>query len=813
MKTVFLSSLILLSHSVMSQAGAGILTGKITDKNNEPIFWANVTIKSQNDSISYNVDLTDSATFEFNELPDGVYNVQVSAEGYEPYSSPSFKLSTYLHMHSIQLKEQADLMDEVVVAARKNAVDIGAGKTVLNLDQSITGAGSSIFEVLKTAPNVSVDMNDRIIIKGNQTAAIFIDGKPALVSGEDLANLLKSMPADAVDKLEIITHAGASQDAATAGGVINIKTKRGKYQGWNGNAVVNFGQGKYEKYGAGFNLNYKKDRFSLYSNYAYSFKYFYNHLVLDRSFLSTDASDYGRQLFKYNQDNFALYDINNHMVTLGGDYKLTEATSIGFGANFNSNMMHPSINSSSEALDGNNKVLYQYATKGRHKNNMSNYGYNANFSHQFNDAGQSITMDVDYARFDSQTDQMFATHYTPVDKAIVMDDYLLRSDMSGYTDIAAIKADYMQPFGGKHRLALGVKLSKAVSDNNPQFFEWKNNEYELDSKRSNHFIYNEYIYAAYASTNINHNKWKHDIGLRWEYTQALWEQKAYQSKFKNAYHNLFPSVSSEYSITDKHQMALQLSRTIERPNYQQLNPFKYFVDKTTYREGNPYLQPSYYNSLQLTHIFNHNFRSTLGYGVSKNYIAGIMQPSEVEDSVTVQTSRNLDKMTYVGFTGTYTPRFKKWWYNNTSVEIYQARYTGNLANTPINAGRPTFNVTMSNQFLLPKGFTAELGGQYRHKELYTYLDLRESWALNVGVQKNVLKDRATIKLNIQDIFHRSYPRATTTYAGYLEHFTAERETRIANISFSYRFGNQANAIRKRASGAEEEIRRAAQSGQ
>lgn len=809
MKTVLLSAFFLATNSLTSIAGPGILTGKITDQNNEPIFWANVTIQSQTDSATFSVNLTDSATFELNSLPQGVYHIQVNAAGFETYISPSFNFNTYHHLNPIQLKEQSDILDEVIVIDRKNALNLSAGKTVVNVDQSIVGAGSSIFDVLKTAPNVTVDMNDRISIKGNQSATILIDGKPSSVSGEDLANLLRSIPADAVDQLEIITHTGASQDAANAGGVINIKTKRGKYKGWNGSGAANLGQGKYEKYGASVNVNFKNDRLSFYTNYAYNFKYFYNHLVLDRSFLSTDASDFGRQLFMYKQDNFALYDINNHLVNLGANLKLATATTIGVAATFNANVMHPSINSTSSALDENSNTLYLFDTKGNHKNNLSNFSYNANLSHLLDEKGQRLNLDLDYARFESQSNQMFATHYTPVNPAIIMEDYLLKSDMSGYTDIAALKIDYSKPINKTNNLDIGLKISHAVSDNRPQFFEWNNNQYELDLKRSNHFVYDEYIYAAYATSNIQYRKWKHNLGVRWEYTRASWEQKAYGTKFHNAYHNFFPSLSSEYTVTDKHQLALQLSRSIERPNYQQLNPFKYFVDRTTYREGNPYLQPSFYNSVQLNHIFNHSFSTSLSYGESRDYIAGLMQPSEVEDSVTVQTSRNLDKMIYVGLMGTYAPKLTNWWYNNTSIEIYQARYKGNLANTPINAARPTFNITMSNQIILPKGLTAELSGQYRHKELYSYLDLKESWALNLGLQKKVLNDKATLRVNVQDIFHRSYPRATTEYAGYLEQFTAERETRIATISFTYRFGNQSNAPRKRTSGAEEEMRRAA----
>jgi len=431
--------------------------------------------------------------------------------------------------------------------------------------------------------------------------------------------------------------------------------------------------------------------------------------------------------------------------------------------------------------------------------------------HSFDSTGRELGIDLDYAAFGNQSNQNFVTTYKYVDPNQSQPDYYLKSDLTGITQIRSFKADYVHPLKNNLRVEAGVKTSFVTADNEPLFYVKTTGPYYSDSTRTNHFIYNENINAPYVNANKDWEKFGVQFGLRMENTNIKFEQKATVQKFDTAYSytQLFPSLAVQYHVNPSNDLGLTLSRRIERPDYQQLNPFKYFVDKTTYREGYPRLNPASFYSVEISHIYKQRFVTTFTYGINKGIITEVIQPSESEDSVTVQTNKNLDEMLFVGLSGSYSFNITRWWSNVTNYNAYYARYKGNIANTPLNNGKPTFDFNTNNTFLLPKDFSAELGMWYQARQIYGYMDVQPVWMLNAGIQKNMFDKRATLRINIQDIFWKGYPSATSVYTGYKEDFTAERETRVANISFTYRFGKRTVAPNRRHnSGAEDEKRRA-----
>ena len=581
--------------------------------------------------------------------------------------------------------------------------------------------------------------------------------------------------------------------------------------GMNGTANVSYGQGIYPKYSAGLNVNYRNKKFNAYASYNYAQRYWFNHLMLDRRFLDTANND--AQQFRYDQDNYAVFDFKNHIANAGVDYSLSRKTTVGLSGNYVTNRFNPRADNASRALGENNQLLYYFNTTGRHRNFYYNYSANAFLKHAFDSSGRELSIDLDYAAFGNQSNQNFVTTYTTAEGNAYLPDYFLRSELTGKTDIKSVKADYTHPVSSGFKVDAGVKTSFVLADNEPLFFEKINDEYVLDPKRTNHFIYNENINAVYINTSNDWKKWATQIGLRLENTNAKWEQRTTSQKFDTSYTQLFPSVAVQYHLHPKHDLGMTLSRRIERPNYSQLNPFKYFIDKTTYREGYPYLYPASYYSAELSHTYNQRFITSFTCGVNKGYITEVIQPSDTEDSVTVQTNKNLDEMLFVGITGSYNFQITKWWSNVTNFNAYYARYKGNIANTPLDNGRPTFDVNTNNSFLLPHDFSAELGGWYQARQLYGYMDVQPTWMLNFGVQKHLFNKQATLRINVQDAFWTGYPRATSLYTGYREDFIAERETRTVNFAFTYHFGNKmVSPIRKHRSGAEDEKGRANSGG-
>lgn len=804
---LLLTALFLLYCTISNGQRFFTLSGNINDDKKEPLAGAYLMLLR--DTALFRTTVTDAdGKFTIEDVLAGDYKIRISLVGYENYVSDVIRVSGNMTLPEFSMKRKSGELQEVTIQGQKPFIEVKADKIVVNVENSIVSAGSSVMDVLQRSPGVNVDNNDNISLKGKQGVIIWIDGKPTPMQGVDLATVLRSMPSSSIDKIELISNPGARFDAAGSAGIINIKTKKDKRMGLNGTATLTYGQGKYPKYGAGTNLNYRNKKFNVYASYNYAQRYWFNHLMLNRKFLDTTGE--GKQLFRYNQDNYALFNFKNHIASAGVDYNLSAHTVIGASFSGSTNNFEPKADNASQALGNNDDLLYNFNTTGRHDNFYYNYAANLNLRHTFDTSGRELGIDADYAAFGNKSKQNFVTSYYSPDGGMYQPDYYLKSNLNGVTQIQSLKADYVHPLTKAMRLEAGVKTSLVKADNEPLFYEKVNGDYTLDLKRSNHFIYKENINAAYATLNKEWTKWSMQLGARVENTNAKWEQKTTGQQYDTSYTQLFPSLAFQYHLDPKHDLGVTFSRRIERPNYQQLNPFKYFIDKTTYREGYPYLQPASFYSMELSHTFNQRFVTTFTFGINRGIITEVIQPSDNEDSITVQTNKNLKQMTFVGLSGAYPFQITKWWSNVINFNIYYALYEGNIANTPLRNGKPTFDLNTSNTFLLPGDFSAELSLFYQARQIYGYMDVQPLWMLNAGVQKHLFNKRATVRLNIQDIFFKGYPRATSTYTGYQEDFIAERETRVANISLIYRFGkNTVAPVRKRSGGAEEEKNRAA----
>jgi len=788
-----------------------IVSGAIKDNKEEVAVGAYVLLMK--DTILIKTALTDAdGRYSFEDITTGAYHISASLMGYKVFSSDTFQLDASIQMPDLVLQQAGHALNEVVITSQKPFIEVKPDMLVVNVENSIVSAGSSVMDVLQRSPGVNVDNNDNISLKGKKGVIIWIDGRPTPMQGADLATVLRSMPSNAVDRIEIISNPGARYDAAGSAGIINIRTKKDKRFGMNGTASINYGQGKYPKYGAGISLNYRNKKVNVYGNYNYAYRYWFNHLKLDRRFLDTTAGHKDEQQFRYVQDNYALFNFKNHIANAGVDYSISSSTSVGAAFSFSTNNFEPEVENHSQALGNSNTLLYDFNTIGRHDNYYYNYSGNLNFKHDFDSAGTNLSMDADYAAFGNTSRQNFVTNYVAPDGSEYLPDYYLRSNLNGVTTIQSLKADVTHPFKNGSKLEAGVKSSFAKADNNPLFYEMVDGSYELDPKRSNHFIYKENINAGYITFSKDGEKISTQIGARVENTNANWAQLTTDQKYDTSYVQLFPSIAAQYHLSPKHDIGLTLSRRIERPNYEQLNPFKYFIDKTTYREGYPYLKPASFYSIELSHTFDQKFVTTFTVGVNKGVIVEVIQPSETEDSVTVQTNKNLDQMTFVGLSGAYPFQFTKWWSNVTNINVYYALYQGNIANTPLRNGKPTFDLNTNNTFLLPNDFSMECGLYYQGRQLYGYLDVKPLWMLNMGVQKHLFHKKATVRFNIQDVFFKGYPAARSNYTGYQEDFVAIRETRVANLSFIYRFGKNTVAPAKRRSGGAEEEKNRARSG-
>ncbi len=798
----------MLLSSLTIYAKPGNINGKVNDKDGKPIDAANVVLLKTDNKTLVKADLsTENGTFVFDNMPDGEYILKITVPGYEVYSSEVITVQGgNISLPDVKLTAKAGSLKEVTVRTQKPLIEIKADKLVVNVENSIINAGSSVLDVIGRSPGVRVDQNDNISLKGKSGVEVMIDGKRTVLSGSDLSNMLKAMPSATVDQIEIISNPSSRYDAAGTAGIINIKTKRDKRLGFNGTANASYAQGVYPKMNGGISLNYRDKKWLLTGSYNYAYKRGFNHLFLYRSF-------YDNNVFKnaYDQDNNTVFDIYSHVASLGADYTISKKTTVGVMLNTSPLNFEINRRSYSRVLDSNKGLQSYFITDNIAHNSNYNYSVNANLRHTFDSTGKQLSVDADYSNYHARRPQDFVTRYIDRTGSDYLPRYLLAGDLDAWTTIRSVKADYVHPVSQTLRLEAGLKSSYVTQDINAGFFDYSTGTYIYDSTKSNHFIYKENINAAYVNANKDWTAWSVQLGLRVEQTVAKGVQKVYNQTFDRNYAQLFPSFAVQRHVNANNDLGLTLSRRINRPNYEQLNPFKNYLDPSTYSSGYPYLMPELTYNIEASHTFKQRFITSFMFSYLKDPITEVIQPSDdtTQKRVTVQTNKNLTSQLFYDLSGAYQLQYFKWWSGSINFNCYYSIFRGNIANSNLNTGRLTADINVANSFLLPKNWSAELSFFYQTSQLHGYMVIDPIWSLNAGVQKHLFDKKLTVKLNCSDIFWRSYPHATSVYKDYVERFTAQRETRQLSLSVVYRFGKRTVApVQRRRGGAEDEKRRA-----
>ncbi|MEP6612855.1 MAG: outer membrane beta-barrel protein [Mucilaginibacter sp.] len=566
----------------------------------------------------------------FDNIKSGSYLLSISAVGYGKTLSPTFSVdqgSKQVTVPDIKIEKKVNELNEVTVNEKKPFMERQLDRIVVNVNNSIVSVGSTALDVLARSPGVLVSQSDNISMKGKQGVTVMIDGKPTYLAATDLANLLRATPANSIDKIELITNPSAKFDASGSAGIINIKLKKDQRYGLNGTLSLSAGQGVYAKLNDGINLNYRNKNINIFGSYNYSYRENFNHLELTRNFYKPDGVTLDGA---YKQDNYLTFPLHSHLVKAGMDYTPSKNTTIGFSltgllADFN-----PGCENASDVLDSLRQKTSSFHTSNTSKNKPKNYAANVNFKHTIDTTGQEITTDLDYARYSSNSLQNYITSYFNNDGSQSQPNDILRDNQIGALSIYSIKTDYLLPLKGDAKFEAGFKSSYVTADNNLSFYNIINDAPQFDTTKSNHFLYKENINALYVNYNKNYKKFKYQLGLRAEQTISNGNQLTTNNKFRNSYIQVFPSIFLSEKLNDKNEISLSVGRRIDRPTYRQLNPFKFFLDPSTYVEGNPYLKPQLTYQTDFTYTFLQKYSLTLSYSNTSDNITSVLIPNDAD---------------------------------------------------------------------------------------------------------------------------------------------------------------------------------------
>ena len=789
---------------------------KVTISNEKDLPFENVTVEllKAKDSSLVKAALTDhNGVAEFEKIPVGPYLVRASMVNYGlQYAAIELNESNGdINSTKLSLSPQATQLGAVTVTGKKPFIQKLNDRLVVNVENSIVNAGSSAMDVLERSPGVSVDQNDVFGLRGKQGVIIMIDGKPSPMTGADLANYLRGLPSNAIERIEIITNPSAKYDAAGNSGIIDIRMKKDQRFGVNGTVTTSYGQGVYPKANAGTTFNYRNKKVNLFGNYNYGYRKGLNHLYLDRNFYE-NGNFKGRDL----KDNFARFPFNSNVVRLGADFFPNKKTIIGFVVNANFNHFKRTTDNNATVIDEAGQPVSTFQTRAGNNDHFNNVVANVNFKHSFDSTGRELTADFDYGEFNSNSLSYNVTNYYKTDGTPLQDDYRLDGDQDGKLKLKTGKVDYVHPLKNKAKIEAGGKISFVSSDNDAKFFDVSSGIPENDVNKTNHFFYEENNNAAYINFSKAYKKFDWQVGLRGEQTNIKTHQVKGNKRFDSSYFQLFPSAFINYHIKEDQTVGVSVSRRIDRPGYSQLNPFLFLIDVTTYATGSPGLLPQLTWSYELNYTLK-SLNFTLGYSHTKNNqniaiarFKDVFPTIPSDENVTVQIPINLESSDYFGLTVAAPVRITKWWNMINNGNLYYNHFNGSLAGTTLNNGRPAFNASTNNSFMFKKGWGAELNASFNSGGQYGFMVSKPQWGLASGVQKAVLKSKGTVRLNVTDIFWTNRPRATITYPGvYIERWHAYRESRVATLSFTYRFGsNKIQAARRRTTASEEERQRA-----
>ncbi len=832
-----------------AQTTKGKISGSLFDEKKQALPFASVLLLRAQDSTLVKGGVSDmEGKFLIEQFVSSEnqnqFIVSVSMVGYRKYFSPKIIISAEnleVKLSNIQLELDTKNLKEVTVTARKPFIEQQADKLVVNVEGSIVANGNTALEVLQKSPGVTVDDNDNISVKGKQGVLILMDGKQTYMSQSDLANLLKSMNSDQIEKIEIISNPSSRYDAAGKA-VINIVTKKNKNYGTNGSisiggsvslppflrtglnkeltAVEEIKPGLMPKINTSLNLNNRQGKFNTFTNLTFSDNQRFSNNVFVR--------DMSGQIF----EQFAYrYQLNqNFSYKLGADYYATKKTTLGVlvtgnvgaweSSNPNRNITY--MKRSNAAVPDSSLV-----TTSSNIRTWVNTTFNANLKHTFDSTGKEITADIDYSVYDNQGQErgMISKFYKYVDK--VETEYgtplNITSNAPNKYNIFALKADYTHPLKSGAKLEFGVKSSWVKSDNDIRFFQ----NGAVDKGRTNYFIYTENINAAYANFNKKLNKvFNLQAGLRLEHTHSEGKSVTLNESRERNYVKLFPSIFLTQTINKNNQLTYSYSRRIDRPGYNSLNPFIYFLDPYTYQLGNEYLMPQYSNSFELTHTYKQGFVTSIGYTVTNDYMAEVIKnavnvPEVLEklkkynniqgidpEKITFATQENIARFENINVNFSVPIPVTKWWNSQNNVSFYHNQYKGVVSDQNLSVGQWAYNFYTSQNFKLPKDLSAEVSMWYNSPNVYGIMQSKSQYAVNAGLQKSLWKKKATIRLNVNDIFLTNFWRSKTDFAGVKMTLNNRWDNRMVRLSFSYKFGNQnVKNARNRSTATEAEQRR------
>ena len=775
-----------------------VLDGLVQDIEQNPVPFTNVLLLKATDSTFVSGSVSnEEGLFKFEDLNTGNYLLKASFVGYEDAYSNPFELQESLSVPVIILRESAQFLNEVTVTARKPIIQRRVDRLVFDVENTAISSGTT-FDIIKRTPGVIV--NQGTILVRNRQAQVYINDRKVYLTNDELQQLLEGFAGVNVKSVEVITTPPAKYDAE-GGAILNIVTSKNLSIGYKGSVDASATVGILPKYAAGTSQYYKTDWLNAYAGYTFNSRF---DTKTDEGFIEFFNPNGST---KATWDDLFLKDTRtlSHSFNTILDFTLSEKDMLSLSANvLHTPKADSDISGRTEIYDPQGRLDSLYTTQSRLENQNDNLLFNLNYERQLGENGATLTANANYIDFTNDQSQAVATRYfSPQGTLLNANSFntIPTQDSQIYTG----QLDYT---GNLRSWAFeaGAKYSGINSNSRQEFFDGNGDINAGNAILNDNFDYTESIYASYFSFSKDWEKWSIQAGLRGEYTDANGNSRTLGIVNTQNYFEFFPTLNILNTPSENHAFGLNYSRRIDRPRFQSLNPYRYFLNENNFKEGNPNIQPAIANRVE----FNYTFKNKLIFSLYWDRIDNAMSslPFQDNENLTIRgLNTNLNYEQQYSLDVTYSEFVTNWMW----MSVYTSFFRMENEFKALESGAQDYSqgingifVQTQNYFVIEPTLSATLVNTFTSNILAgSYQYDRPQYALNIDIQKTFMDGRLIFNLSSEDIFNTNNIPLTSRYLNQNNSFFAMPESRKIRVGLRYKFGNFKLRDNSRAVNAEE----------
>jgi outer membrane receptor protein involved in Fe transport len=782
---IFLCSITTILAQRPTQRKTFSISGKIIDKDNKaPLEYATVVLKNlKTQKISGGI--TNTKGFFNVKVSPGNYDISVEFISFKTLNFPNRKIDKNLDLGTVVLSEDGQVLDEINIIPEKSTVDIRLDKKIYNVGKDMTVKGGNVADVLDNVPSVSVDVEGNVSLRGSENVRILIDGKPSALVGLDGTSALRQLPADAIERVEVITSPSARYDAEGTAGILNIILRKGKVTGFNGS--INPTIGNPAQYGISTNLNYRTKKFNLFTNTGYNYRNGPGNSSNDVTYFDTKADDPARKITGYLNEQRNYDRLRKSFNTsFGLEYYLTERSSLlGNIVYRKSDGKNDSTND--VTIFNTDNILTETRNRLEKENsNSTTTQYSLNYTNKFNDTGHQLTVDLQYSK--SKQDE-FSNIFE--NNVFIEDNSTVQSSSSKLFQI-----DYVYPFGEGSQLEFGFKND----------LDSRNSDFVVNTTGTNPsdvLVFKQNITAVYGQYGKKINKISYLLGLRGEFTNIDIDLVNTQKSDKKKYSQFFPTLNIGYELTDDESITLGVSKRLRRPRSWFLNPFPSRTSETNIFVGNIDLDPTFTTAYDIGYLKKWS-KITLNSSVYFQHSTGVFQFISQENGdfvddipVIVRSPINLSSEDRYGIEFTANYKVSKKVNFSGSFNYFGFETIGEHNGIDFGNKDSSWSTRFNARVTLPAKIQWQTRLSYRGAQNNAQSTRKGIFSANLAFSKDLMKDNGTMVLNISDVFN-SRKRQGTSYTTFSETYGEfQWRERQISLSFVYRFNQKKNQKQKR----------------